>query len=197
MPRMVGISNEAHLPGLQAFTERMHRHGAMAGVQLNHCGKVATEDRVQGRPMLVPSVPHFDKSDMFDALTRAEIASFVGGASQPGVPGDDAAGHRLAGRAVRRGGRARVCAPVSTASRSMPATATCCRRFLSPHYNQRDDAYGGSAENRARLLVEVLRAVRATVGPDFPILCRLDANEFRVSDGITPQGRRDHRATGG
>ena len=186
MPRMVGISNEAHLPGLQAFTERMHRHGAMAGVQLNHCGKVATEDRVQGRPLLVPSVPHFDKSDMFEALTRAEIASFVGGASQPvyqvmtqqdidWLVGQFAAAAALA---VRAGFD---CVEIHAGHGYVLSS------FLSPHYNQRDDAYGGSAERRARLLVEVLRAVRATVGPDFPILCRLDANEFRVSDGIRPQ----------
>jgi len=183
MPRMVGVSEESHLPGLAAFTERMHRHGAMAGVQLNHSGKVATQDSVQGRPLLVPSVPHFDAGDMFEALTQQEIAGFVGGAAQPvyqvmtqedidWLVGRFAAAAALA---VRAGFD---CVEIHAGHGYVLSS------FLSPHYNQRTDAYGGSTENRSRLLVEVLRAVRVAVGPDFPILCRIDANEFRVSDGI-------------
>jgi len=56
--------------------------------------------------------------------------------------------------------------------------------FLSPAVNKRSDAYGGSRENRARLLCEVIRAVRSVVGEGFPILVRLDAKEFRVEGGI-------------
>lgn len=184
MPRMVGVSGEAHLPGLEAFAERMHRHGAMAGVQLNHAGKVASEDRVQGRPLLVPSVPHFAASDMFEALTQQEIASFVGGAAQPVyqvMTQEDI--DWLVGRFAAAAGLAQRagldCVEIHAGHGYVLSS------FLSPHYNQRSDAYGGSANNRARLLVEVLRAVRAAVGADFPILCRIDATEFRVADGIT------------
>ncbi len=51
-------------------------------------------------------------------------------------------------------------------------------QFLSPRTNQRDDAWGGSLENRARLLLETVRAVRATVGPDFPIAVKLNSADF-------------------
>ena len=57
--------------------------------------------------------------------------------------------------------------------------------FLSRFSNRRSDQYGGSLENRCRLPLEVLAAVRAVVGEDFPVGIRVSADEF-VPDGITP-----------
>lgn len=54
-------------------------------------------------------------------------------------------------------------------------------RFLSPATNNRTDRYGGSLENRVRLTVEVIRAVREEVGPDFPILVRWSPVEYVTS----------------
>jgi 2,4-dienoyl-CoA reductase-like NADH-dependent reductase (Old Yellow Enzyme family) len=52
-------------------------------------------------------------------------------------------------------------------------------QFLSPRANQRTDEYGGSLENRARLLIEVFRAVRARVGADFPVAVKLNSADFQ------------------
>ena len=51
-------------------------------------------------------------------------------------------------------------------------------QFLTPMYNHRTDEYGGSTENRCRFTIEVLKAVRAAVGPGFPIELRLSGAEF-------------------
>jgi 2,4-dienoyl-CoA reductase-like NADH-dependent reductase (Old Yellow Enzyme family) len=51
--------------------------------------------------------------------------------------------------------------------------------FLSPVTNRRTDAWGGSLENRARLLLEVVRAVRRAVGRDFPVALKLNSDDFR------------------
>jgi 2,4-dienoyl-CoA reductase-like NADH-dependent reductase (Old Yellow Enzyme family) len=51
--------------------------------------------------------------------------------------------------------------------------------FLSPVTNRREDAWGGSLGNRARFLLETLRAVRRTVGPDFPVGLKLNSDDFR------------------
>jgi len=51
--------------------------------------------------------------------------------------------------------------------------------FLSPRVNKRDDEWGGSLENRARLLLDTVRAVRATVGPDFPVTVKLNSADFQ------------------
>jgi NADPH-dependent 2,4-dienoyl-CoA reductase/sulfur reductase-like enzyme len=57
--------------------------------------------------------------------------------------------------------------------------------FLSPYYNRREDEYGGSLENRARILVETLREVRRRVGRHFAVWLRLDGEELRTKGGIT------------
>ncbi|GAB7549452.1 oxidoreductase [Cupriavidus sp. 8B] len=59
--------------------------------------------------------------------------------------------------------------------------------FLSPLANQRTDEYGGSAENRARALHDVVAAVRAEVGPDYPVGIRMSVNDH-MPDGQGPQG---------
>ncbi|EBA10587.1 NADH:flavin oxidoreductase/NADH oxidase family protein [Roseobacter sp. CCS2] len=52
-------------------------------------------------------------------------------------------------------------------------------QFLSPHHNRRTDQWGGSAENRRRFVLEVYRAVRATVGPDFPVSIKMNSADFQ------------------
>ena len=58
-------------------------------------------------------------------------------------------------------------------------------QFLSPLRNQRTDCYGGSLENRARFCLDVYRAVRSAVGPDFPVMIKLNASDFL--DGSTTE----------
>jgi len=59
--------------------------------------------------------------------------------------------------------------------------------FLSPRTNWREDEYGGSAENRARILTDTVRAIRAEVGPDYPVGLRMSVNDH-LPDGQGPQG---------
>ena len=59
-------------------------------------------------------------------------------------------------------------------------------QFLCPRYNPRRDGYGGSLENRARMLLEVLNAIRKTVGSEFPVLVKLNASDG-VENGMTLQ----------
>ena len=58
-------------------------------------------------------------------------------------------------------------------------------QFLSPLLNLRTDEYGGSLENRARLCLEIYRAVRSAVGANFPVMIKLNANDFL--DGSTTE----------
>jgi 2,4-dienoyl-CoA reductase-like NADH-dependent reductase (Old Yellow Enzyme family) len=59
--------------------------------------------------------------------------------------------------------------------------------FLSPRTNWRTDEYGGSAENRARILVDTVRAIRSEVGPDYPVGLRMSTNDH-LPDGQGPEG---------
>jgi 2,4-dienoyl-CoA reductase-like NADH-dependent reductase (Old Yellow Enzyme family) len=56
-------------------------------------------------------------------------------------------------------------------------------QFLCPRYNDRTDLYGGNIRNRARVLLEVLEAIRQAVGPDYPVLVKLNAQDF-VENGL-------------
>jgi len=63
------------------------------------------------------------------------------------------------------------------------ATLYCA--FISPFYNHRQDEYGGSWENRLRFPSETIKAMREAVGPDYPLLARIDADEILGESGIT------------
>ena len=188
MPNMVGFSEERFLPGLTSLAERVHRHGAKIAAQLNHGGKVAQEDVAAGRDVLVPSVPHKGRSDLFELLTPAELANFVKAA------GPDGRGPRyremtredidwLIGKFADSADIARRAG--FDAVEIHAGHGYVLSSFLSPAVNQRTDEYGGSRENRARLLCEVIAAVRQRVGDGFPILVRFDAFEYRIEGGIT------------
>lgn len=57
-------------------------------------------------------------------------------------------------------------------------------QFLSPFFNKRKDAYGGNIENRARLVLEILKNIRASVGHDFPVLIKINSEDF-LDGGLT------------
>ena len=57
--------------------------------------------------------------------------------------------------------------------------------FLSPAVNKRTDEYGGTPEKRAKLLIDIISQIKSQL-KDFPVLVRLDANEYRIENGITP-----------
>ena len=184
-PYQVGISRDDFIPGLRGITERVHRHGAKIAMQLQHGGKTAVQDLVHGREMWVPSIPKRTKSDMMQAITSEELANFVGiSAHKPRIRVmdlDDIA--QMVAYFADAAARAKEAG--FDAIELHGAHTYILAGFLSPYYNQREDAYGGPLENRARLLIETLQAVKARVGADFPVWVRLDAEELNTPGGIT------------
>ena len=57
-------------------------------------------------------------------------------------------------------------------------------RFLTPYFNRRTDEYGGSTENRARVVVEILKGIRYALGLDYPVLAKINCNDF-MEQGLT------------
>ena len=184
-PYQVGVSRDDFIPGLRGITERVHRHGAKIAMQLQHGGKTAVQDLVHGREMWVPSIPKMTKSDMMQAITSEELANFVGiSAHKPRIRVmdlDDIA--QMVTYFADAAARAKEAG--FDAIELHGAHTYILAGFLSPYYNQREDAYGGPLENRARLLIETLQAVKARVGADFPVWVRLDAEELNTPGGIT------------
>jgi len=186
--RQLAISSDEYLPGLQELTERVHRHGAKIALQLVHHGKVSRVDMREGRPLLVPSHPQFAGAmDMANDLSGEELGwllQAVGGAApefQEASKDDIAWIIERFVSAAERAQRAGF-----DAIEIHAAHGYLLSEFLSPAWNHREDEYGGSRENRARLLCEVIRATKDHVGHDFPVWARIDCREFRTPGGITP-----------
>lgn len=57
-------------------------------------------------------------------------------------------------------------------------------KFLTPYYNRRTDSYGGSIENRARIVLETYQAIREAVGPEYPVLIKINCEDF-MEQGMT------------
>ena len=188
MPNMIGFSKDEFIPNLQVLTQRIHQHGSKIAAQLNHSGKIAQEDVIAGRPIPVPSIPKSEPSDMFGLLTQDEIMNFI---KAGGPDGKGPRYHELSVDEIQQ----EVQHFVEAAKRAKASNFDAIEihaghgylisSFLSPAVNKRTDEYGGSVEKRARLLVEIISQIKKQI-ENFPVLVRLDANEYRIHNGITP-----------
>ena len=188
MPNMIGFSKDEFIPSLQSLTQRIHQHGSKIAAQLNHSGKIAQEDVIAGRPIPVPSIPKSEPSDMFGLLTQDEIMNFI---KAGGPDGKGPRYHELSAHEIQQEIQHFVDAAKRAKASNFDAIEIhaghgyLISSFLSPAINKRTDAYGGTAQKRARLLVEIISQIKKQI-EDFPVLVRLDANEYRIENGITP-----------
>ncbi|WP_239377390.1 mycofactocin system FadH/OYE family oxidoreductase 2 [Frankia sp. Cj5] len=157
-----GFSRNA-IPGYLRITEAVHRHGVPIFAQINHNGGQAS-GMFSRLPVWAPSAvadPLF--REVPKAVSHAEINEIVAGYAKT-------AGH------CAEGGFDGIELQCSHSS--------IVRGFLSPATNRRTDDYGGPLANRARLLGEIVRAVRAAIGPGLALGVRLCGDEL-IEGGIT------------
>lgn len=159
----VVLEDESGLPALRDMVAAARSHGAHVWAQLGHTGRQV--DAAINPAPLAPSAVELDPirgvAATFGpprAMTEAEIAAAIE---------RFAAAARLAQRAG------------FTGVQLHGAHGYLISQFLSPLANQRTDRWGGPLENRARLLLETIAAVRAAVGPDFPIGLKLNSSDFQ------------------
>jgi 2,4-dienoyl-CoA reductase-like NADH-dependent reductase (Old Yellow Enzyme family)/thioredoxin reductase len=150
------IFDDRFIPGLADLTKAIHDAGALAVGQLNHRGMLLRRS-VYGMEPVGPSPGKNPATgDEVRALTQHDIAQiqeeFLSGAARLWRSGYDAVELHA-------------------------ANGYLFQQFFTPRLNKRDDAYGGPVENRARLLMETVRLIRAEL-PDFPMLVRLSATEY-------------------
>jgi 2,4-dienoyl-CoA reductase (NADPH2) len=182
------LFKDEFIPSLKSLTQRIHQHGSKIAAQLNHSGKIAQEDVIAGRPIPVPSIPKSEPSDMFGLLTQDEIMNFI---KAGGPDGKGPRYHELSADEIQQ----EVQHFVDAAKRAKAANFDAIEihaghgylisSFLSPAVNKRTDEYGGTPEKRAKLLVDIISQIKIQL-KDFPVLVRLDANEYRIENGITP-----------
>jgi 2,4-dienoyl-CoA reductase-like NADH-dependent reductase (Old Yellow Enzyme family) len=177
-PHDLGIWDDAHVPMLARIARFVAAQGAVPGMQLAHAGRKASTMRPwdgQGQVpadaggwsnVLAPSaIPFSSTYPQPQALTLDGIAAVVD------------AFRTAATRAIAAGFRV---------LEVHAAHGYLLHQFLSPLANHRDDAYGGSLENRARLCLEVVAAIRAVVPDAVPLVVRISATDW-ADGGWTPE----------
>lgn len=184
-----GASDDRFLPGLRRIAGEIHGHGAKIAAQIVHDGGNSRFDTEQGFPVLVPSVPRPDPPDRLSGMVtpgevEAMMRPFTTPTSKFGIKvadEDDIAQliesfASAAERLVRAG---------FDGIELHAGHGYILDAFLSPASNQRDDRWGGSLDNRARLLLEVIGAVRSRLGGDVPLWMRVNAEERHRPGGET------------
>jgi len=154
--RMPGADHDDKIAGMRRLADAAHRHGSKICAQLSHAGRQVFQPAAVHDPVSASAV-----SDKFSgikprAMSIDEIRSFVDGFA------------RAAERCQRAG---------FDAIQIHAAQGYLLSQFLTPYTNRRRDAYGGSFDNRLRILLDILRAVRERVGAGFPILIKLNGDD--------------------
>ena len=149
---------EEIVPDLKKITDAVHREGAAVNIQLGHCGYFSNKNVIGRRPIGASRKFCTFRYAFAHEMTEEEINRVkedFGKAAQLTIQAGFDAVEIHSGHGY------------------------LLSQFLSPYTNMRKDRYGGSLENRLRFPASVVKHVRETVGPDFPILIKMN-----VSDGF-------------
>jgi 2,4-dienoyl-CoA reductase-like NADH-dependent reductase (Old Yellow Enzyme family) len=168
-PDDLGIWKDEHIPALERIASFLHAQGARAGMQLAHAGrKASTQNPFAGTGMVLPqdggwqpvapsAVAFGPQYAMPAALDQRGIVDVIDGFQQAAV------------RVLRAG---------FDFVEIHAAHGYLLHEFLSPLSNHRHDGYGGRFANRARLLIEVVEAVRSVWPDHLPLLVRISATDW-------------------
>lgn len=177
------ISEDRFIAPMRELTDRVHQHGGKIAAQLHHGGLVAGYAGARwGHDMLAPSIPPQMTGSFFDFFLPEEVSSLDMG----GVAGVKVADKEDLQEVVQLYAQAarRVKEAGFDGAEIHGGHGYLISSFISPYTNKRTDEYGGSLENRMRLALEVIAAIRAEVSRDFPLWFKLDSREIG-KEGIT------------
>jgi len=160
-PHVTGIYDDAQIAGHRRATDAVHEAGGKIAIQLFHNGK-QTSKALTGHTVLAVS----KEEGMGDDVKEMEAADF------------------------KRLGEAFVLAAVRSKEAGYDAVqfhiahGYFLHQVLSPKDNRRTDEYGGTLEKRIRFIRETIAATRQAVGPDYPLLIKINSDDF-IEDGVT------------
>lgn len=161
-PWQIGIHKDDCIDGLSEMTRAVHEHQGRIILQLSHAGLLANPRRGDKKPMAFSLLEGYAKRPVRE-MTERDIKGLVEKFAQ------------AAGRAKKAN---------FDGLEIHAAHGYLLNQSLAPLFNRRRDAYGGSLKNRARLLLQVLQAIRDVVGPDYPLLIKLSSQDF-LDGGFT------------
>jgi 2,4-dienoyl-CoA reductase-like NADH-dependent reductase (Old Yellow Enzyme family) len=152
----LGVHSDESIPGLMQMTGAVHRAGGRIALQLAHAGSRAPL-RVTGLEPVGPSVAQTGSGPVGREMTKQDIQAVTSAFTEATVRAQEAGFDGVQIHA---------------------AHGYLLSQFLSPFYNKRQDNYGGSITNRARLNVEILKSIRNAVGPDYPVFIKVNSEDF-------------------
>lgn len=159
----IRIDHDSYMPRYYQLVESLHKDGATVAIQINHAGASASSTRTGVETVSSSNVPTKAGGEIPRPMTKEEILTTV----------------KKYAEAARR-----IQAIGFDAIEIHCGHSYLMSQFISPYYNKRTDEFGGSVENRLRFPRMILEAVRKEVGPWFPIIVRVSAEE-RVPGGNT------------
>ncbi|MEG2176760.1 MAG: acetoacetate decarboxylase family protein [Oscillibacter sp.] len=163
--RQLSVTSDRHIEPLSHLATAVHKHGSKIFIQLHHPGRETVSALLGGAPVVSASdIPCKLLNQSTRALTTQEVKELIGQFI------DGAARVQKAG-----------CDGVELHA----AHGYLLQQFLSPYTNKRTDEYGGSFENRLRIVTEIIAGIREKCGADFPIGVRLTVEEFLDKTGVT------------
>ena len=164
-PNQLGVDDDDKIPGLARLVEAVHAQGAKLFAQLNHCGRQV--------------VPGFaGATDVVSASTTKDLLT----GTRPRQLGVDEI-QGLVGQFADAAARCRRAGFDGVQLHS--ANGYLLSQFLTPYTNRRRDAYGGSLKARTRFACEILAAIRVRVGPDYPVIIKMNgADRLPLRDGL-------------
>ncbi|MBE0068915.1 NADH:flavin oxidoreductase, partial [Thermoanaerobacterium thermosaccharolyticum] len=157
-PNQLSVTNTSKIPRLERLARAVHKYDTKIFLQLHHPGRETYSSILNGKQIVAPSpIPCKTIGEVPRELTTKEVEElvkkFVIGAKIAQMAGID--GVELHG-----------------------AHGYLIGQFLSPLTNKRTDKYGGSFINRMRFITEIILGIRHICGPNFPIITRIDGDEF-------------------
>ena len=155
-PKQVGVYKDALINGLTQIAQAVHGQGGKIVLQMSHSGCLANS-KLTGQMPLAPSNVEGISTSPWKEMTADDIQGII-----------EAFG--LAAQRAKKAGFDGV--------QIHAAHGYLMNQFLSPLFNKRTDAYGGSVENRYQILREVLKKIRSMVGSGFPVLIKLNSQDF-------------------
>lgn len=172
-PNDLGLWKDEHIEFLKRITSFIEAHDAVPGIQLAHAGRKASHDKPWSGGAALN-----DEKVGWQTLAPSGIAYKAGEPIPKAMDGDDISKlisdfEAAAKRAIEAGFKV---------IEIHAAHGYLINEFLSPISNTRTDAYGGSFENRTRVLIEIVKIVRQAIGEELPLFVRISATDW-VADG--------------
>lgn len=165
-PGMMGIYDDSFIDEYAEFVKEVKDHGANIVMQIVYGGSATSFDLGERLIWGPSAVSHPAYGVVPVEMSKEDIAGLIDAFAKG------------AGRCKKAG---------FDGVQLHAAHTYLLSQFLTPYFNRREDEYGGPIENRARIIFEVLAAVRAEVGPDYPVFIKMHCSDEWEENGLSPE----------